>query len=143
MECFVIAVKGFQPLTIITKRFILDVVTVLDPPLARNVATPPIMDKTFRHINVRISENHVSPSIGKLATGNLSISILSIIWFTRDHMIECNQKVARKNIRILGEDSNQHLLEMKETLFIKGDYTSLNRNLQYQDLFLLLYRFIT
>ena len=74
-----IAVKGFQPLTIITKRFIWDVVTVLDPPLARNVATPPIMDKTFRHINVRISENHVSPRIGKLATGNLSISILSII----------------------------------------------------------------
>ena len=30
--CFVIIVNGFQPLTIITKRSILDVVAVLDPP---------------------------------------------------------------------------------------------------------------
>ena len=33
MECFVIIVNGFQPLTIITKRSILDVAAVLDPPL--------------------------------------------------------------------------------------------------------------
>ena len=33
MERFVIIVNGFQPLTIITKRFILDVAAVLDPPL--------------------------------------------------------------------------------------------------------------
>ena len=33
MERFVIIVNGFQPLTIITKRSILDVVAVLDPPL--------------------------------------------------------------------------------------------------------------
>ena len=33
MERFVIIVNGFQPLTIITKRSILDVATVLDPPL--------------------------------------------------------------------------------------------------------------
>ena len=36
MECFVIIVNGFQPLTIITKRSILDVATVLDPPLRRD-----------------------------------------------------------------------------------------------------------
>ena len=35
MERFVIIVNGFQPLTIITKRSILDVVEVLDPPLCR------------------------------------------------------------------------------------------------------------
>ena len=34
MECFVIIVNGFQPLTIITKRSILDVAAVLDPPLS-------------------------------------------------------------------------------------------------------------
>ena len=34
MERFVIIVNGFQPLTIITKRSILDVAAVLDPPLA-------------------------------------------------------------------------------------------------------------
>ena len=34
MECFVIIVNGFQPLTIITKHSILDVVAALDPPLS-------------------------------------------------------------------------------------------------------------
>ena len=33
MERFVIIVNDFQPLTIITKRSILDVAAVLDPPL--------------------------------------------------------------------------------------------------------------
>ena len=33
MERLVIIVNGFQPLTIITKRSILDVAAVLDPPL--------------------------------------------------------------------------------------------------------------
>ena len=33
MERFVIIVNGFQPLTIITKRSILDVAAFLDPPL--------------------------------------------------------------------------------------------------------------
>ena len=35
MERFVIIVNGFQPLTIITKRSILDVAAVLDPPLKK------------------------------------------------------------------------------------------------------------
>ena len=33
MECFVIIVNCFQPLTIITKDFTLDVAVALDPPL--------------------------------------------------------------------------------------------------------------
>ena len=33
MQCFVIIVKGFQPLTVITKHSILDVAAALDPPL--------------------------------------------------------------------------------------------------------------
>ena len=33
MDCFVIIVNGFQPLTIITKPSILDVAAALDPPL--------------------------------------------------------------------------------------------------------------
>ena len=33
MERSVIIINGFQPLTIITKRFILDVTLALDPPL--------------------------------------------------------------------------------------------------------------
>ena len=35
MERFVIIVNGFQPLTIVRKRSILDVVAALDPPLVR------------------------------------------------------------------------------------------------------------
>ena len=59
------------------KPYVLAKLTIL----RRNVTMPAILDKTFRHIKVRISENHnVSPRIGKLATGNLFIiSILSII----------------------------------------------------------------
>ena len=36
MECFVVIVNGFQPLTIITKHSILDVAAALDPPLLKN-----------------------------------------------------------------------------------------------------------
>ena len=36
MEYFAIIVNGFQPLTIITKRSILDVAAVLDPPLFKS-----------------------------------------------------------------------------------------------------------
>ena len=34
IKCFVIIVNGFQPLTILTKRSILDVAAVLHPPLS-------------------------------------------------------------------------------------------------------------
>ena len=34
MECYVIIVNAFQPLTIISKRSILDVAPALDPPLS-------------------------------------------------------------------------------------------------------------
>ena len=34
MELFVIIVSGFQPLTVITKCSVLDVVAALDPPLS-------------------------------------------------------------------------------------------------------------
>ena len=37
MERFVIIVNGCKPLTIITKRSILDVAAVLDPPLATQI----------------------------------------------------------------------------------------------------------
>ena len=41
MERFVIIVNGFEPLTIITKRSILDVAAVLDPPLVFATFTHP------------------------------------------------------------------------------------------------------
>ena len=45
MECFVIIVKEFQPLTIIIKRFILDVAAALDPPLLFNSGRPTTLFK--------------------------------------------------------------------------------------------------
>ena len=47
MERFVIIVNGFQPLTIITERSILDAVASLDPPL--------IFSKTEKNIHVTAS----------------------------------------------------------------------------------------
>ena len=39
MECFVIIVNSWKPLTIITKHYILDVAAALDPPLVATVKT--------------------------------------------------------------------------------------------------------
>ena len=52
MEHFVIIVKGWKPLTIITKRSILDVVAVLDPPL-RNVITFVVDNSSSSHSDNR------------------------------------------------------------------------------------------
>ena len=41
MERFVIIVNGFQPLTIITNRSIVDVAAPLDPPLALDIPYQP------------------------------------------------------------------------------------------------------
>ena len=40
MDCFLIIVNGFQPLTIITKHSILDVAAALDPPLLVKILAP-------------------------------------------------------------------------------------------------------
>ena len=60
MERFVIIVNGFQPLTIITKRSILDVAAVLDPPLdALDMLTNKNTKFLFYHFNhylVRIGQ---------------------------------------------------------------------------------------
>ena len=48
MECFVIIVNGFQPLTIITKHSILDVAAALDPPLKTEVYLEPSRTSTIR-----------------------------------------------------------------------------------------------
>ena len=50
MECFVITVNGFQPLTIITKHSVLVVAAALDPPLIINDFQPSTI---FRSIHQR------------------------------------------------------------------------------------------
>ena len=86
--------------------------------------------KSFRHMKVRVSEHQgVSPRTGQHLKGTLSTSV-------RDHMLDCNHVVAWDDLKVLGRESNHWLLEIKESLFIKGDRPSLNKNIYSQELFL-------
>ena len=86
--------------------------------------------KTFRHMKVRVSElQGVSPQTAKHLKGTLSTSV-------RDHMLDCNHIVAWDDFKVLGRESNHWLLEIKESLFIKRDRPSLNKNIYSQELFL-------
>ena len=85
--------------------------------------------KTFRHMKVRVSEHQgVLPQTGKHLKGTLSTSM-------RDHMLDCNHMVAWDDFKVLGRESNHWLLEIKESLFIKRDRPSLNKNIYSQELF--------
>ena len=81
-------------------------------------------------MKVRVSEHQdVSPRTGKRVKGTLSTSV-------RDHMLDCDHTVAWEDFSIIGRESNHYLLETKESLFIKRDNPSLNRNKYSQELFL-------
>ena len=58
MKCFVIIINGFQSLTIITKRSILDVAAVLDPPL--NICPRLYFAVVFRCVSNRFHRFYVS-----------------------------------------------------------------------------------
>ena len=86
--------------------------------------------KTYRHFKVRVSEHQgVSPRTGKPVKGTLSTSV-------RDHMLVCDHKVVYEDFKFLGNESNRDLFELKESLFIKRDRPSLNKNLYSQELLL-------
>ena len=86
--------------------------------------------KTYRHMKVQVSEHQsVSPKTGKQVKGTLSTSL-------RDHMLDCDHRVAWEDFSIIGRESNHYLLETKESLFIKRDQPSLNGNKHSQELFL-------
>ena len=79
--------------------------------------------KTFRHMKVRVSEHQgLSPQTGKPLKGTFSTSV-------RDHMLDCTHVVAWDDFTVLGRKSNHWLLEIKESLFIKRDRPSLNKNI--------------
>ena len=73
--------------------------------------------------------NSVSPRTGKPVKGTLSTSV-------RDHMLVCDHKVLHEDFKFLGNEPNKYLLELKESLFIKRDRPSLNKNLYSQELLL-------
>ena len=86
--------------------------------------------KTFRHMKVRVFEHQgVSPRTYKHLKGTLSASVT-------DQMLDCSHMVAWDDFKVLGRESNHWLLEIKESLFIKRDMPSLNKNICFQELFL-------
>ena len=86
--------------------------------------------KTFRHMKVRVSEHQgVLPRTRKHLKGTLSTSV-------RDRMPNCKHVVAWNDFKVLRRESNHWLLEIKESLFIKRDKSSLNKNIYSQKLFL-------
>ena len=92
--------------------------------------TASYIGKTYRHFKVRVSEHQgVSPRTGKPVKGTLSTSV-------RDHMLVCDHKVVHEDFKFLGNESNRYFLELKESLFIKRDKPSLNKNLYSQELLL-------
>ena len=92
--------------------------------------TASYIGKTYRHFKVRVSEHQgVSPRMGKPVKGTLSTSV-------RDHMLVCDHKVVHEDFKFLGNESNRYFLELKESLFIKRDKPSPNKNLYSQELLL-------
>ena len=92
--------------------------------------TASYIGKTYRLFKVRVSEHQgVSTRTGKPVKGTLSTSV-------RDHMLVSDHKVVHEDFKFLGNKSNRYLLELKESLFIKRDRPSLNKNLYLQELLL-------
>ena len=76
--------------------------------------------KTKRHTHQRFSEHAgVSPLSGKVLKGQNSTTV-------RDHMLVCDTLVTRENFKILGADSNNTHLFIKEALFTMREKPSLN-----------------
>ena len=51
-------------------------------------------------------------------------------------MLACDDKIMHEDFKLLGNESNRYLLELKESLFIKRDKPSLNKTLYWQELLL-------
>ena len=102
----------------------------LIPKFSCGSCTASYIGKTFRQIKVRLLEHQgVSPRTGKPIEGTLSASV-------RDHMLVCDYKVVHEDFKFLSNESYRYLLELKESLFIKRDKSSLNKNLYSQELLL-------
>ena len=84
---------------------------------------------TYRYMKFRVSKKHgVSPRTGKRLKGTLHTSV-------RDHLLNCDHTVTWKDFSIIGRESNHYLMETNESLFIKRDNPSLNRNKYFRSCF--------
>ena len=76
--------------------------------------------KTKRHIKKRYCEHQGrSPLTGKLVKGQLSTTV-------RDHTLDCDTVVEFSDFSILGRDSRNDFLKIKESLFIRKEKPNLN-----------------
>jgi hypothetical protein len=76
--------------------------------------------KTKRHTHHRFCEHAGrSPLTGKQVKGQNSTTV-------RDHMLTCDTVVSRENFEIIGRDTIDYYLKIKESLFIQRDGPDLN-----------------
>ena len=89
---------------------------------------------SFRRTQPSCSHLHnflllLSPKTGKRVKDTLSTSV-------REHMLDCDHTVDWEDFSIIGRESNNYLLETKESLFIQRENPSLNRSKYSQELLL-------
>ena len=83
----------------------------------------------MRHLNVRIGE-HIGISLltrKQVKPKNSTIA---------DHLLLCNHSASYDDFSILTRDNKKFLLDLKESLLILRDNTSLNRNITSAPLYL-------
>ena len=86
--------------------------------------------KTYRHKRVRLCEHMgISPRTGKLVKGTAMTAV-------REHMLNCNTKVAEGDFTILSKGGEYKDLEIKESLLIKKLKPVLNKDQLSRPLYL-------
>ena len=82
-----------------------------------------------RHLNVRIGEHiGISPLTRKKVKPKGSA--------VSDHLLLCNHSPSFENFSVLTKENKKFMLELKESLLIMRDKTSLNRNIRSAPLYL-------
>ena len=74
----------------------------------------------------------VYPQTRKNSYRNSISTVELYIYFRSNQMLECDHEVAFEEITIFGKESKERLLEMTESLSIKIDKHSYNRNFYLQ-----------
>ena len=86
--------------------------------------------ESISHLDIRSGEHiGVSPLTGKKVKPVNKSAV-------RDHLLHCNYLPSFDNFSILAHENKKFLLEIKESLLITRDKTSLNRNISSAPLYL-------
>ena len=86
--------------------------------------------ESIRYLDMRSGEQiGVSPLTGKKVKPSNNSAIC-------DHLVYCNFLPSFDNFSVLAHENKKHLLEIKESLLIKRDKPSLNRNINSAPVYL-------